>query len=338
MITENRTSDEIERDNVQERSRLAGSINDLQKKFSAQGIIRDLGEMFRDQGGELTRSMTRVVGRNPAAVALVGAGLAWLIIGQNRNGEGAGGVSNDGSTGTGTTSGPHRRKGQFLSDEASWLSDHGTQASAPRSGADSPTDTMMSSIRQSAGAAAEAVSDTAGAVRDKAMDITTRLLSGTEGFSAEAKARVLSARQAAYDARLASEATFRRGKETANSIFEAQPIAVGALAVALGAAIGSALPHSQLEDNTLGESSDALFAEAQAIFREEQTKAVAVLKTAAGEAKAAIQDAGSDLVDRVTDGKSPGAMIVDRVADAATRIVDSAKSEAENQGLGHRHT
>jgi hypothetical protein len=84
MTNDTRTSDDIERDIVAERAQLSDTINDLKEKFSVDAIFNDIGDMFRGHGGDLGRSLSNTVGRNPAAVVLVGVGLAWLFIGQGR--------------------------------------------------------------------------------------------------------------------------------------------------------------------------------------------------------------------------------------------------------------
>ena len=360
MTNDARTPDDIERDIADERAQLSDTINDLQKKFSVEAIVHDLGDMFRDQGGDLGRMIGRTVGRNPAALALIGAGVAWLWLGQDRNHDHGGprhsGHDRDGhhhrpssdqwdkkavASGTARSKVPTHDGDRFWFDEDTIASptrpDRGEDSSADTGGttpAAGAVGGVIGSIRDSAGAVAGAVSDAAGSLRDTAMDLTARLSHGTDGLSAEAKARVLAARQAAHDARVATEAVVRRGRHAAGNFFEDQPLVLGALAMALGAAVGGALPRSQIEDDKLGASSDRLFAEAQAIFREERAKAMLVLHTAADEAKGAIHDTGSDLAGLLPDGKSPGDVIVDRLTDAATRVLDGAKAEAERQGLG----
>jgi hypothetical protein len=51
-----------------------------------------------------------------------------------------------------------------------------------------------------------------------------------------------------------------RVREGFNSIFEEQPLILGALGIALGAAVGAALPRTEQEDRLLGETSDAVTA------------------------------------------------------------------------------
>lgn len=340
MTNETRTADDIERDIAEDRAEMSGTINDLQRKFSVEGIVSDLGAMFRDQGGDLGRSITATVGRNPAAVALVGVGLAWLVLGQGRGPAVAGGrYSRDAAYGGnwGRPLAAGRGQTALRESENSWFDDGGmVYSQKPRHDPNAPTESatgIMGSLRNGADAVVGAVSGAAGAVRDAAMDLTDKLSSGTDGLSDEAKARVLAARRAAHEARVASQDALRQGRRVASNLFEDQPLVMGALAIAVGAAVGGLLPHSQIEDDTLGANSDRLFADAQKVFREERDKAMAVIKAAASEARDALKDTGADLAELVPDGKTGGQVIVDHIANAAARVSNTAKGEAARQGL-----
>jgi len=364
MTSDARTPDDIERDIVDERARMTGTINDLQKKFSLEAIVNDLGSMVRDQGADIGRTISQTVGRNPAAVALVGVGLAWLFLGQGRKAttQGAGRNADQGwlsrrdahfSDKWGSRAMPrgHTNDGAYHDSDGYWFNDDTGTAQDRRfrrpdvevahgaQGAQGDTSNgFVDVIRNGTGAVAGAVSDAAGSLRETAAQMTDRLSHGTEGFSDEARARVLAARRTALDARTAAKDALDRSGRAASNLFEEQPLVVGALAVAVGAAIGGALPHSKIEDDTMGESSDRLFADAQAIFHEERDKAMAVLKAAARDAGGELQDTGSDLADLLPDGKSASDVIVDHVADATSRVLDGAKTEAEHQRLGKRKT
>lgn len=199
-------------------------------------------------------------------------------------------------------------------------------------GGESDSDGLMDSLRDGAGTVAGAVSDAAGSLRDSVSDLTDRLAHGTEAFSDEARARILSARRAARDARDAAEAAMNRGARAGSNLFEDQPLVVGALAIALGAAIGGILPRTRMEDEALGESSDRLFAEAQAVFQEERAKVRETLGNAAEEARETVRDAGSELL---SAGKSVGNETADRLASALTRAVDGNGTPARRQVPGN---
>ena len=358
MTNDARTPDEIERDSAEERAQLSSTINDFQKKFSVESIVHDFGDMFRGQGSDLTRRISSTVGRNPAAVALIGAGLAWLLIGrggkddapQHRNGPRKHKASpeqwdrNPRQPARPGSNRPAREGDRFwFGDDLAgaqtrfdqWNDEGGNQPATASPDAHMP-DLPMPDAPMPNGSLTERLSDAAAPLRDKAMALTDRLLHGTEGFSDEAKARILAARRAAHDARVSAEAAMLRGRQVAGNLFDDQPLVVGGLALAIGAAIGGALPRTRIENDQMGASRDQLFADAQAVFRDERAKAMAVLKAAGHEAKAAVQDAGSDLANLLPDGKSPGDVIVDRLSNAATRVLDGAKDEAGRQGLGSR--
>jgi len=345
MTNDTRTADDIERDIEAERTRMSGTINELQRKFSVEGIVSDIGAMFRDQGGDIGRSISATVGRNPAAVALVGLGVAWLVLGSGRGADKAarrqdrdmvyGGYwnrSTPGSQGPGAT--------MKEADDA-WFDDGGmvyAKAQHAPAHAKSPMDAdagqgVAGVLRTGAEAVAGAVSGAVGAVRDTAMVLTERLSLGTEGMTDEARARVVAARQTAHDARIAAQNALTKGGRTVSNLFEDQPLVVGALAIALGAAVGGLLPHSQVEDETLGANSDRLFAEAQKVFRDERDKALAGVKAAAKEAQGVLKDTGAELAAHLPDGKSAGTLIVDHVADAAARVSGATRDETERQGL-----
>jgi hypothetical protein len=347
MTNDYRTADEIERDISAQRAQMSDTINDLQKKFSVDAIVDDLSSMFRTQGGELGRAVSATVGRNPAAVALVGVGLAWLFLGQ--------GNQKPARATEVRWSGRRRQRGTYDTWElqGGWDGPSGDHAfgdrdddawydrtpqdrraagggQSPQSMADSSSG-VLDTVKDAAATVGDAVSGAASSVGQTASDLTARLSQGLEGLSEEARAKVLAARRRAHDARVASASAMRRGTTAATNLFEDQPLVVGALAVAIGAAVGGALPHSRIEDETLGDSSDRLFAEAQALFRAEKEKAMATVRSVAADVKEEIRDAATDLANLAPEGKSVATAIVDRAAEAANRVYDRASGEIAGQ-------
>ncbi|MFN4128783.1 MAG: DUF3618 domain-containing protein [Paracoccaceae bacterium] len=335
MTNDTRTSDDIERDIRHERAQMSDSINSLQQKFSVDAIVDDIGSMFRGQGGDIGRAISQTLGRNPAAVAMVGVGLAWLFLGQNRD------DSDDRSNrrrhgrhadkpwsrDTGTTIGSGN---QSLRDrDRHWFDPTPNAGGQKRQRHDFDDDDgqagLTGRMHDAANAMGEAVSDAATSVGTAAADLTDRLSHGLDDLSEEARARVVAARRAAHDAQLASGAAMEKGMKSASGFFDHQPLVVGALAVAFGAAIGGIFPRSEHE--TLGDSSDRLFADAQRMLRAERDKAMATAKTAAADIKEEISSAGSDLADLAPEGKSVGGAIVDRAAGAVDRVVGHATGD-----------
>lgn len=342
MTHDTRTSDDIEREISKERSQLSSSMNALQQKFSGDAIVDDLGHIVRDLGGDVSRTLRQTVGRNPAAVAVVGVGLAWLFLGGNRS---QSSQSADARSDPGFASQRHssqwdsgglptdRAREGTLYDDSAWFRDGPSARGRGGHAASHRGNGMFAN-------ASAAVGDATNSMSHAASDLTEQLSHGLHDLSDKAKARVLAARRAAHDARQSSGAAMGARTEAATDFFKEQPLVVGALAVAFGAAIGSMLPHSRMEDDTMGASSDQLYRDAQAVFREERDKAMAVVKGAAHDVQDEMSDIGSDLrseaEELLPEDKNLGAAVVDRAADAATRVVDGAKDRAERQNLGRR--
>lgn len=84
MATDNRSAAEIEREIETERSELKDTLSELQGTFSAENLVRQVTDQFREHGGDISRSVSRSVRDNPLALTLTGVGIAWLIFGQGR--------------------------------------------------------------------------------------------------------------------------------------------------------------------------------------------------------------------------------------------------------------
>lgn len=184
----------------------------------------------------------------------------------------------------------------------------------------------LDASKATATSAAQAVSEHTQAVRLK-------IAAGTEMLSEEARQRVVVARRAAMAAGKATKQTVRRGQRSAENFFENQPLVVGALAVAVGAAIGGLMPRSRFEDEHMGSHRDRLVSEADRILEEEKRKLGVVAEAAAGEARS-ILDAKRDAVDQVTGDKTLAGTLLDEVTRVGGQIADTAADTAKAEKLG----
>ncbi|MEI4469741.1 DUF3618 domain-containing protein [Frigidibacter sp. MR17.24] len=360
-MTDTRTPDQIEQDLARDRARLSASINDLQDRFSAEGLVGEISDALRDQGGELMRGVAGVVRRNPAAAILTGAGLLWLTVGRSHAPAGAAGRAPAARNWDERPLPRHRERyatPRHASDPA-WLDDawegedrYGTATSqsaagdyskgdaAPGTGGAAQASGLASQIAEGAGAMADSaqrgyaaghrkVSETGARALDRAAKLRDRLSEGTEGLTTEARDRIVKAREAAYEARRQVMGAAHDGRVRAEGFYRDQPLVAGALAVAAGAAIAGALPRSRWENEHLGAQSDALAAEAQRIFQEEKEKAAAVLKSTAGEAEAQLRAAGAELKASVDTDR-----MRDAAETAAQKVAETARESARSEGLG----
>lgn len=353
MTNDTRTPDEIERDIVTERAEMSDTFRNLQEKFSIETILTDISDMVRDQGGELGRGVSQTVSRNPAAIAVIGAGLAWLFLGKDRsdamNGDGRPLRQSSGRRGDqGWSDG-----GQASGGDPSWYGNvHASpkrsaqgQSASHDGASDGDGDAslgVMGRVRDAAETAGFAVSDAAESLRDTTSDLTARLTHGLEGLSEDGRSRVIAARRAAHDARLSSEAMMHKGMRRASNLLEDQPLVMGALAVAAGAAVGAMLPRTKFENDTMGESRDRLFAEAEAVFHEERDMAMASVrkagKSVAAEVRSDVADMGSTLGDLLPEGKSASNVMVEHASEAVGRVKDSATGTSGQRDMSHSKT
>jgi ElaB/YqjD/DUF883 family membrane-anchored ribosome-binding protein len=285
-MNDRRTPEEIERQLEREREGLADSLEDLKDKFSVDTIVREAANQIREHSGDIGASVTRAVKENPLGVALTGVGLAWLIFGERRS------PQSDWEGDRYRSSSVRQRQMRGISDNTV-RSMRDDDAPAWTRYVDETHDDAGDST--TSGSVMDKVHDTAEAMRDRAASLRTRLSEGTEHLSEEGRARVIAAREKAYEAREAAMSRMTDAKDKAVDLFEEQPLIAGALALAVGAAIGAALPHTRFEDEHFGETSDELVREAERIFSEERAKLASVAQESVKQAGEIVEKAGSSL-------------------------------------------
>ncbi|MFG6560357.1 DUF3618 domain-containing protein [Sulfitobacter sp. 1A15299] len=419
MTNDSRNPEEIEREIERERAGLANTLDDLQDRFSVEGIARQFSNQFREHGGDWGRSISDAAKRNPVALALTGAGLAWMMFGSgsSRDRRGYEGLDRDRAHPvpvpvTDTENRPALRDARRSSAPASaYASSYGSERGAgdnvpawardvhhddddgrglgdrARSAASSVkgaagsaasgvsgaagsaagsvkgaassaagrarsagssvasgaryardrasygTRSAVDSIRSTASGAVHSVRDSANAANERAHALRDRLSEGTENMTAEARERIVMARARAVDAWNAGGRYARQGGERAADMFEEHPMVAGALALAVGAAIGAALPRSRTEDAYLGEHSDALFNEAERIYAEERDKLSKVAKAATDEASKVLKETKAN-ADAAADEETAADAAVKKAKESGQRVADAAKNEADKQKLG----
>lgn len=347
MKNDSRSPEEIEREIERERAGLTDALDGLQNKFSVESIARQVSDQFREHGGDIGRSVSEAVKRNPVALALTGVGLAWLMMGdrsvgrdrndQNRSYAGsAPNYNNDRNEdrytypgGTPPWARTNYRDGQGIGTRAGNMASSGSARSTVADKAKGAAGTISGaghSVADSAQNLASSASDRASAWRE-------RLAEGTEHFTEEARNRVISARESAIDARDAAASYARQGRERAADMFDEQPLIAGALALALGAALGAALPRSRMEDQYFGEYSDKFVDDAERIFEEEKQKLGKVAKAATDEARKVVNEAKEN-ADNAAPADTAGQAVADEAKSSGKRIADAAESEAKRQNVG----
>ncbi|WP_411891811.1 DUF3618 domain-containing protein [Yoonia sp. SDW83-1] len=383
MTNDTRSPDEIEREIEEQRSDLSSNLEDLQNKFSIDTIVRQIGDQFREHGGDMGRSISDQVKANPIPLALTGIGLAWLMFGNGTQKQPAQARISDrldddrysdvetdfrrtrerqGRPDIAPTTYPAARNdgpswsrddtdnGLSLTDRASSgaavIKDGASSAAASvsdaaRNAGSSAADAAATAGSKISGAAASAKSSVkraAQTARDGTSAAASRIAEGTENLTEEGRRRVIAARQKAIDLRRQTARSAQDGADAAADFYDRQPLVVGALALAVGAALGGALPRTKAEDNLMGSQSDDLIDRAERIFEEEKDKAMSVAKSVKEEMTDIASEAKADL-DRGTPGDQTAAQAIGHKAKSvAGRVTDRAKSAAKEEKLGKPKT
>lgn len=313
----------------------SGTINPRKAKRTARRAGYSMLDRIRD---------------NPLPAALAALGIGWLLMeDSNRDRE----VGN-----TRYYEQPRRREYYDDGEHGFWRGVRDEERGMRREG-------MLDRAK-------DAVEDAADTVTDKVGDLAHEAQERVGDMSEAAQRRVqrMTHRdEDGYDSRYGSGYASQYGYESRGysrrsnleSWIEDNPIAVGAAALAIGAMIGSALPHTSYEDRWMGPKSDELIDRVESEAQQKLNQAKSTLHEAEEVAKAGAQAAKQELtqglreeaekvahiakdaataalneakqtVKEETDG-SVKAEAANIVTDAAQAGKDAAKQEAQNQGL-----
>lgn len=323
-------SDRLAREAEERRARLDQTLENLKTRMSPGQIVDEaMGYLREGQGADMARNLNRQVRDNPLALGLIGAGAAWLLFGQGVRGEADRLRSHDDGYGTAGTGRVGYVAGERAGTAGTSYSSYGASSSSSSTGggigaaASSAGDRMSSaasSVRDAAGNAAGRVSDTASSIGDggrRALHDASDAVSG----AADATRRGLS------DAggRIAHAGS--RARRSVLDTIQEEPLILGAVALAVGAAIGAALPSTRVEDEWLGRTRDGLRDDALAYGKGAVERA--------GEVASHVASAAGEEADRQglvpkNDGSKP---VAERVGDVVRTAADTAREDARKEGL-----
>jgi len=208
---------DIERAAAAERQALAASMDALSSAVNPENVQTHAAALVETYGGDLGRQAWGAAKQNPAAFALVGAGLSLLL------------------SGTGTRPETRKAKPALVPTEQAYAGFDERVAAA---------DEEMQAEVSSAGSQDEAPS---------AAWLRAKLTDGLDALPPGARERVVAARETALDAQEKVEAQARAAAKKSRGFLHDQPLAVGALALGFGALVGALLPSTRREDDLLGQ-------------------------------------------------------------------------------------
>lgn len=321
----------------QRRSNLDATLESLKGKLSPGQVVDELAAYVRDgQGADMVKNLNRQVRDNPLALGLIGAGAAWLLFGQ--------GVRDNGHSiarryedrhdddrvypiqryegGTGAYADESYDRSAAGSTYAGSTDRHG---SGLASGLNDKAHSAASSVGSAASNAAGAVSGAASSVASSVSDAASSVADSANRLSHDTRDAAYRAGQAGYRgvSSAGEQAAYygRRAQRSFLDTLQEEPLILGAVAVAIGAAIGAALPSTRVEDEWLGQTRDKLRDEAIESGRD-------VAEKAKGAAESAYR-AGSEEAD--AKGLKPDAASGETLAQKVSSVAHAAAGAAREE-------
>jgi hypothetical protein len=226
------------------RDATIGKVEDM--ATTAGDIVTNAGQTAQ----QASSGIVDTIRRNPVPAALIGIGAAWLAM-SNRNSGGFrssdwrdGGRWDSAGSGTWDTTGTQRFAGEtgYGSGGYGYGSDAGSSSG------------MTDRIGQVAGEKVSQVQDTAGQIAGQ--------VQGTAGHLADQVQSTAS--------QVPNMA--RQVQDNAGRVVQENPLAVGAIAMAVGAAVGMALPATKPEREYMGQARDSLIGRAENVASDAMNK------------------------------------------------------------------
>ncbi|MEX2617636.1 MAG: DUF3618 domain-containing protein [Alphaproteobacteria bacterium] len=320
-----KSSAQLEREVDQQRAHVSSTVDALQAKISVKGIANGIIDVISEHGGDISRNLGETVKRNPLPLLLTGIGLAWLIAGTNRQGNSRDFVSRDDTRPLSrVTPAMESRPTAYGAATGDTFGDGNSPRFADSSRGENSGDDSGESLRDKTSDVASATAET---VKGKA-----RSMKETVGEAGDHAAQT-----ASKVADKVSETTLK-ARNGFEKTMDENPLVLGALALAAGAAIAGALPRTQGEDALLGHHSDRLKDQAQSMAREQVEKTKAVGEKVAAEARVVADEALEKLDESAPEGETLANRAGNTARNAAKRLEETAKEEAEKQDLGTSQT
>ena len=286
------TAHEYERAAENNRRRLSSTLDELAASLTPGRMLDEVLSYVRAGGGDFLKGLGKAASANPVPTLLIGVGAAMFLSGKGRvgsNGEAHGPRAEE--SGTFANGGPGastlKSAGGAISEGMAAVgSGIGAAASGVRSGVSSAgaavsrtaagiADEAVSSLSSARDAVREAGSAVGGATRDLADNVS--------GFTASVREGALDRGRKAFDesSRVLNDLRIR-GADFAQE----QPLIVGALGIAIGAAAATLLPRTRTEDALMGETSDSIKGAIGEAAGEQYREAKTAAENVATEAKA----------------------------------------------------
>jgi hypothetical protein len=254
--------EELEHEADRVRADFEHTLEALEQRFSPGEMLDQVLEVVKRNGGDFAQNLATQVRNNPLPTLLAGAGITWLIASSARAPQ-----ARRGGDGTRATL-------------ASGFGHHGTGAGMDDRSGEAMGERMASSGEMPATPVGERAASAAASVKEGVSAAGDAARGAAEGVKGAVHGAGDTARRTGSHIAGMSRSGAQGIREGYSYLSQEQPLVLGALAVAVGAAIGALLPASEAEDRLMGEASD----DATQRIREEGRRQAETLRSTASEA------------------------------------------------------
>jgi len=304
-----KSPEQLQDDIQQTRQQVGQDLDAIAERFTPSHIkeravermnvmARDVADKARARTREVGMSVVRTIRENPIPSAMIGAGIAWLLI-ERRSGDEMTEETYYPDTEP-VAEGRMHRLASGVSDRASTVASETREKFAQ----------LSEETRERAAQLKEGARDKVEQARERAGEIGTRAKDRLEDLKYRAQDR---ARQVGDTTRVQA----RRVASGAQNMYEDNPIAVASAVILLGVAVGMLLPATRREDRLVGGVRDELLGRAKDVAR-----------TTARELKENVRDESSNVKAAL---ESAAREVKEAAGRAAERTGEAAKSEVQRQ-------
>jgi ElaB/YqjD/DUF883 family membrane-anchored ribosome-binding protein len=295
------SSAQLEQEAEQTRAQLAQTLDELRERITPGQLVDQAVDYAKDSGGGMfARNLGNQVTANPLPVALIGAGVAWLMLSNGARS----------ARSTRVKEGAIDRARRAAIDTAARMADKAQSASQSAQARGGQASEVAGSAAQGAASAYESAKSSAAAAYDQFSDTASEAYDRVSNSASRATSTM-------------SETASSIGQSTAAAsrdmlqFCKTQPLVLAGIGMALGAILGALIPPTETEDRLMGESSDQLKDQARDIAEDQIQQAKSATASALNEAEAEFQfaDAGAG-----------------RGVPAETSLVPNAEHSAEQRG------
>lgn len=312
MTYDNKSSADLEREVAAQRDRVEARIGEIKDKLSPGQLLDEALSYTKHGGAHFASNLGSQITANPLPAALVGVGLAWLISstasGNNHRGDVTVDYTHDDhSYPYARASGGLKRVSHKADEAGQWWSEFETSSGQRYKARSNELGERAGHFTDEAGKMFGGFIDDAGnRIRDFQDEAGNALshartwadhswrnvqhsigsgIAGVGSAARDAASNVMSGtRHLGGTVQQQSDQLSRQ----IVTLFDQQPLVAGALAFAVGAAVGATLPHTTQEDQLLGEQADKLRGKAvktaEKLYEDGKEKAAELYEDATAEA------------------------------------------------------